>query len=120
MLTLKQKIIGTLVGTAMFFGIATNARPMMIMDQIPYCGQHVIKIGETLTSIAKKYGTSVEYILDNTTNRKQIKNPDLIFPGQVLYGLPKSTTISTQSDKEFIANALGRYNPLCSDANNKF
>ncbi len=41
---------------------------------------HIVKFGETLTSIAKKYGTTVEALVASNG----IKNKNLIFPGQVL------------------------------------
>ena len=39
---------------------------------------HVVKKGDTLWEIAKKYGTTV----DKLANLNKIKNPDLVYPGQ--------------------------------------
>lgn len=41
---------------------------------------HTVRIGENLTVIAEKYGTTVE----NIVRKNNIKNPDLIYPGQKL------------------------------------
>ena len=44
----------------------------------------VIKPGDTLWAIAKKrYGFGIRYTMIFTSNRDQIKNPDLIYPGQI-------------------------------------
>jgi GH25 family lysozyme M1 (1,4-beta-N-acetylmuramidase) len=41
---------------------------------------HVVKAGETLTSIARRHGTTVEVLV----RLNHIADPDVIFPGQVL------------------------------------
>jgi len=57
---------------------------------------HTVKRGDTLSSIAKKYGTTVEAL--SSTNG--IKNPDLIFIGQVLQ-IPAKV-----ADNNLLYNAL--------------
>lgn len=42
---------------------------------------YVVKSGDTLHSIARRHGTTVGRILQLNP---QIKNPNLIFPGQVI------------------------------------
>lgn len=41
---------------------------------------YVVKSGDTLTSIANKYGVSIQTLI----NKNNIVNPDLIYVGQVL------------------------------------
>lgn len=50
---------------------------------------YTIKRGDTLSSISRRYGVSVQ----NIANWNNIKNPNLIYPGQrlILYGNYKST-----------------------------
>lgn len=43
---------------------------------------YTVKKGDCLWNIGKRYGVSSDDIWE--WNRDQIKNPDLIFPGQVL------------------------------------
>ena len=44
-------------------------------------GLHVIQQGETLWEISKKYQILLERLI---ASNPQIKNPDMIFPGQVI------------------------------------
>ena len=46
----------------------------------PVPTKYVVKKGDNLTMIAKKYGTTV----DKLVKKNNIKNPNLIYPGQVL------------------------------------
>nr|WP_305955393.1 LysM domain-containing protein [Klebsiella grimontii] len=41
---------------------------------------HVVQYGETLSSIATKYGTTYQAL----AQRNGLSNPNLIYPGQVL------------------------------------
>jgi LysM repeat protein len=46
---------------------------------------HLIQSGETLTKIARQYGTTIDEILRlNQDNKQAIKSPDLIIAGQVI------------------------------------
>lgn len=63
----------TIAGTADFIDDnLIEARPL---TQLEY---HTIKGGETLTSIAKKYGTTVDKLVEFN----QIKNPNMIYAGE--------------------------------------
>lgn len=63
----------TIAGTADFIDDnLVEARPL---TQLEY---HTIKGGETLTSIAKKYGTTVDKLVEFN----QIKNPNMIYAGE--------------------------------------
>ena len=57
--------------------------------------KYTVKKGDTLTAIAKKYGTTV----NNIAKLNNIKNVNLIYVGQVLYisGKPASTSSSSSS-----------------------
>lgn len=51
---------------------------------------YIVKRGDTLWAIARKYGVSIEEIV----NENQIQNPNLIYPGQIL----KIPTIQNNED----------------------
>ena len=59
---------------------------------------HVVKRGENLTAIAKKYGTTVEAIVA----LNNIKNRNLIYAGQVLT-LPAVDTAPAPAGKDYKA-----------------
>jgi LysM repeat protein len=63
------------VGTAEKAMLAIQNLPQWIPPEPVY---HIVKSGETLSSIARKYRTSVESLV----RLNNIKNPALIRPGQ--------------------------------------
>lgn len=86
--TIAQLVVGLLVSSLLVTGHQVAAAPPM---QEPVV--HVVQAGETLFSIAEKYGITVEAIV--TANG--LSNPDLIFAGQELIipsGEPAETLLS--------------------------
>lgn len=64
--------------------------------------QHIVKRGEYLSLIAKKYNTSLKSILNLPENSSLIKkrgSPNNIFPGDIL-AIPKNNIESTSAKKE--------------------
>ena len=53
---------------------------------------YTVKRGDTLSGIARKYGTTYQYL----AKLNKIKNPNLIYVGQKIY-ISKSTTPSSGS-----------------------
>ncbi len=60
--------------------ILTIARQIKALVPVSDTTTYVVKSGDTLGKIAKQYGLSVEQLVE----LNEIKNPDLIFPGQNL------------------------------------
>ena len=55
-------------------------------------GKAIIRAGDNLWTIARRvYGSGIKYSQIYGANRDQIRNPDLIYPGQV-FDLPKTET----------------------------
>ena len=46
-------------------------------------GVYIVKRGDTLTSIARKLGVSLDYLIE--MNSDNIPNPDKIYPGDKVY-----------------------------------
>lgn len=67
---------------------------------------HIVKAGDTLIGLAKKYGVTVEAIMQANPS---IKNPNLIYDGQVLVIPVKDITL-----KEALANCLSDIEKLDS------
>lgn len=61
---------------------------------------YTVKSGDTLSEIALRYGTTVSNLLALNT----IKNPDLIFPGQVLIITNKSGSVNTNQTVYIVKN----------------
>jgi nucleoid-associated protein YgaU len=60
---------------------AAAAAPAIVM---PRKGQIVIQPGNSLWRISRViYGRGIEYTVIYEANRTQIRNPDLIYPGQI-------------------------------------
>ncbi len=55
--------------------------------------KYIVKKGDTLWAIARKYGTTVNELADINN----IKNPDLIFPGEVIRILTNSTVVGRET-----------------------
>lgn len=66
--------------------------------------RHVVRSGETLSSIAKKYNTSTSAIQKSNS----LSNPNLIYVGQVLT-IGGSTSASTSSSKNSVGNTFLGY-----------
>lgn len=69
--------------------------------------KHTVKAGETLSSIALKYNTTVE----NLVKLNNIKDKNLIYVGQVL---TVSTDVSTSNLKEILKTCLNDIEKLPS------
>ena len=70
---------------------------------------HVVEPGETLSSIAKKYGVTLEEIIQ----ANDIKNPNLIYPGQEIKIPQKKTTpqsLRQQTKTAFTGEPASRQN----------
>lgn len=61
---------------------AKQARPARSAASTPAAGTYTIKPGDTLSEIAAAHGTTWQALFEK--NRDVVKNPHLIYPGQVL------------------------------------
>ncbi|HZW62917.1 MAG TPA: peptidoglycan-binding protein LysM [Flavobacteriaceae bacterium] len=78
----KEKVI-LVVGNAL--GIATVDDQLTVENPEPEAQFHTVVSGDTLGKIAKKYyGNAKKYQVIFEANTPMLKNPDLIYPGQVL------------------------------------
>lgn len=65
------------------------ARKIPVDGQVPTGGAIVVEPGNSLWRLARRtYGEGMRYTLIFEANREQIKDPDLIYPGQV-FDLPR-------------------------------
>ena len=65
------------------------ARKLPVVGQAPAGGAIVVEPGNSLWRLARRtYGEGLRYTLILEANREQIKDPDLIYPGQV-FDLPR-------------------------------
>lgn len=67
--------------------------PELLEYTPPVGSQYVVKSGDTLTKISKKYGTTIKQIV----SANNIKNPDLIYVGEVLI-IPSQATALKNAD----------------------
>ena len=66
-------------------GIATVDDQMDVEIQEPEAQFHTVVRGDSLSKIAKTYyGNAMKYPVIFEANKPMLKNPDLIYPGQVL------------------------------------
>lgn len=78
----KEKVV-LVVGNSN--GIATVDDQMTVENPEPEAQFHTVISGDTLGKIAKNYyGNAMKYPVIFEANKPMLKNPDLIYPGQVL------------------------------------
>lgn len=78
----KEKVVLVIGNTA---GIATVDDQMTVEHVEPEAQFHTVVSGDTLGKIAKKfYGNAMKYPVIFEANKPMLKDPDLIYPGQVL------------------------------------
>ena len=78
----KEKVV-LVVGNSS--GIATVDDQMTVENPEPEAQFHTVVKGDTLGKIAKKfYGNAMKYPVIFEANKPMLKDPDLIYPGQVL------------------------------------
>jgi nucleoid-associated protein YgaU len=78
----KEKVV-LVVGNSN--GIATVDDQMTVENPEPEAQFHTVVSGDTLGKIAKTYyGNAMKYPVIFEANKPMLKNPDLIYPGQVL------------------------------------
>lgn len=78
----KEKVI-LVVGNSE--GIATVDDRMSVEHQEPEAQFHTVVSGDTLSKISKKYyGDAMKYPVIFEANKPMLKDPDKIYPGQVL------------------------------------
>ncbi|MEO8933858.1 MAG: peptidoglycan-binding protein LysM [Xanthomarina sp.] len=78
----KEKVVLVVGNTN---GIATVDDQMTVENPEPEAQFHTVASGDTLGKIAKKfYGNAMKYPVIFEANKPMLKNPDLIYPGQVL------------------------------------
>ncbi|MBR9757572.1 MAG: peptidoglycan-binding protein LysM [Algicola sp.] len=78
----KEKVV-LVVGNSV--GIATVDDQMTVENPEPEAQFHTVVSGDTLGKIAKKYyGNAMKYPVIFEANKPMLKDPDLIYPGQVL------------------------------------
>ncbi|MEM6719783.1 MAG: peptidoglycan-binding protein LysM [Bacteroidota bacterium] len=78
----KEKVV-LVVGNTM--GIAMVDDQMEVEEQAPEAQFHTVAKGDTLGKIAQQYyGNAMKYPAIFEANKPMLKDPDLIYPGQVL------------------------------------
>ncbi|MEZ4948770.1 MAG: peptidoglycan-binding protein LysM, partial [Saprospiraceae bacterium] len=78
----KEKIILTLGNVN---GVATVDDRMSVVVPEPEADFYEVKKGDSLSKIAKEfYGNAMKYPVIFEANKPMLKDPDLIYPGQVL------------------------------------
>ena len=78
----REKVI-LVVGNSV--GIATVDDQMTVENPEPQAQFHTVVSGDTLGKIAKTYyGNAMKYPVIFEANKPMLKDPDLIYPGQVL------------------------------------
>ncbi|MFL0353250.1 peptidoglycan-binding protein LysM [Xanthomarina sp. GH4-25] len=78
----KEKVV-LVIGNSN--GIATVDDQMTVENPEPEAQFHTVVSGDTLGKIAKNfYGNAMKYPVIFEANKPMLKNPDLIYPGQVL------------------------------------
>ncbi len=85
----KFALLAVLVFSVLFFSTATGSARAETIKKVNKSKQRIVIVssGDSLVKIAKKHKTTYKRIFDAN---KQIKSPDLIFPGQKLR-IPKKT-----------------------------
>ena len=78
----KEKVVLVVGNTA---GIGTVDDQMTVENVEPEAQFHTVASGDTLGKIAKKYyGNAMKYPVIFEANKPMLKDPDLIYPGQML------------------------------------
>ncbi len=84
-LATKEKVVLVIGNTE---GIATVEDNMTVVEQVSpadLANYHTVVSGDTLGKIAKKYyGDAMKYPVIFEANKPMLKDPNLIYPGQVL------------------------------------
>ena len=85
---LREKVIlavGNIGGVAQVDDRLTVAAPAPEAAPEPEAVMHTVQSGETLSGIAKAhYGNAMKYMVIFEANQPALKDPDKIYPGQVL------------------------------------
>jgi nucleoid-associated protein YgaU len=69
-------------------------------------GSVIIRRGDSLWRISKRvYGRGVRYTTIYLANQDQIRNPDLIWPGQV-FSVPEKTESGEDADMSAVADRI--------------
>jgi hypothetical protein len=70
--------------------VAARAEISFSIDGVPPSGSITVVVGNSLWRIARRvYGAGMDYVAIYQANKEQIRDPNLIYPGQV-FALPKS------------------------------
>ncbi len=78
----KEKVILALGNTQ---GVARVDDRLQVVEPAPEATFYTVKSGDTLSKIAKDhYGDAMKYPVIFEANKPMLKDPDLIYPGQVL------------------------------------
>lgn len=80
--TTKEKVVLVVGNTE---GIATVDDQMTVENEEPQAQFYTVKSGDSLSKIAKEYyGNAMKYPTIFEANKPMLKDPDKIYPGQVL------------------------------------
>ena len=78
----REKVILTIGNVE---GVGQVSDDIEVADPAEESALHVVQRGDTLSAIAKEYyGDAMKYPVIFEANRPMLKDPDLIYPGQVL------------------------------------
>ncbi len=84
----KEKVVlvvGNTEGIAVVDDQLTTQPVEEAIEEVPQATYHTVEKGDTLSKIAKRvYGNAMKYPVIFEANKPMLKNPDLIYPGQVL------------------------------------
>ncbi len=86
----KEKVVLVVGNTSGIASVEDNMTIAVVeeeveVEEVPQAQYHMVQKGDTLGKIAKKfYGDAMKYPVIFEANKPMLKDPNLIYPGQVL------------------------------------